>query len=375
MRLILGFLILVLGLFSCKKEDPKLPELPNTSSAFYLEDLLKSWSGSIIVPNYENYNTDAADLKSAASAFQSDVSASNLEILRAKWKVAYLSWQTVSMYEFGPAANITLRGETNIYPLDTAELNGLVRAGSTNIAGANRLDVKGFPAIDYLINSGSIESVLSAFTDASSGSNRLGYLLEVATQIADNASSVSAKWSSTGSNYVSQFNSAIGTDVGSSLGLTINALNQHIERFLRDGKLGIPNGNRNFSGTALPNHVEAFYNGESSNELALQNVIAIQSLYLGNSTDGTEGIGLDDYLLSLNATYNSGSLNDAIKSQFLMCIETIEVLPKPLKDNLVSNKTKVDDAVKSLQKLVVLLKVDVPSATGILITYQDNDGD
>ena len=260
MRLILGFLILVLGLFSCKKEDPKLPELPNTSSDFYLEDLLKSWSGSIIVPNYENYNTDAADLKSAASAFQSDVSASNLEILRAKWKVAYLSWQTVSMYEFGPAANITLRGETNIYPLDTAELNGLVREGSTNITGANRLDVKGFPAIDYLINSGSNESVLSTFTDASSGSNRLGYLLEVATQIADNASSVSAKWSSTGSNYVSQFNSAIGTDVGSSLGLTINALNQHIERFLRDGKLGIPNGNRNFSGTALPNHVEAFYN-------------------------------------------------------------------------------------------------------------------
>jgi predicted lipoprotein len=199
--------------------------------------------------------------------------------------------------------------------------------------------------------------------------------LEVATQIANNASSVSAKWSSAGSNYVSQFNSAIGTDVGSSLGLTINALNQHIERFLRDGKLGIPNGNRNFSGTALPNHVEAFYNGESSNELALQNVIAIQSLYLGNSADGTDGIGLDDYLVSLNATYNSGSLNDAIKNQFLMCIETIEVLPKPLKDNLVSNKTKVDDAVKALQKLVVLLKVDVPSATGILITYQDNDGD
>ncbi len=375
MRLSLGFLIIVLGLLSCKKEDPNLPELPNTSSAFYLEDLLKSWSGSIIIPNYEKYNTDAADLKSAASAFQSDVSVSNLEILRAKWKVAYLSWQTVSMYEFGPAANITLRGQTNIYPLDTAELNGLVRAGSTNITGANRLDVKGFPAIDYLINSGSIESVLSTFTDASSGSNRLGYLLEVVSQIADNASGVSTKWSSAGSNYVSQFNSAIGTDVGSSLGLTINALNQHIERFLRDGKLGIPNGNRNFSGTALPNHVEAFYNGESSNELALQNVIAIQSLYLGQSVDGTVGIGLDDYLVSLNATYNGGSLNDAIKNQFLMCIETIEALPKPLKDNLVSNKAKVDDAVKALQKLVVLLKVDVPSATGILITYQDNDGD
>ncbi len=375
MRLSLGFLIIVLGLLSCKKEDPNLPELPNTSSAFYLEDLLKSWSGSIIVPNYEKYNTDAADLKSAASAFQSDVSVSNLEILRAKWKVAYLSWQTVSMYEFGPAANITLRGQTNIYPLDTAELNGLVRAGSTNITGANRLDVKGFPAIDYLINSGSIESVLSTFTDASSGSNRMGYLLEVVSQIADNASGVSTKWSSAGSNYVSQFNSAIGTDVGSSLGLTINALNEHIERFLRDGKLGIPNGNRNFSGTALPNHVEAFYNGESSNELALQNVIAIQSLYLGQPVDGTDGIGLDDYLVSLNATYNSGSLNDAIKNQFLMCIETIEALPKPLKDNLVSNKAKVDDAVKALQKLVVLLKVDVPSATGILITYQDNDGD
>ena len=40
-----------------------------------------------------------------------------------------------------------------------------------------------------------------------------------------------------------------------------------------------------------------------------------------------------------------------------------------------TNKTQVDNAYEKLQQLVPLLKVDLTSALGVLITYADNDGD
>ncbi len=375
MKYFLGVLLVALS-WSCKKDEPEEKDkTPTTSTAINVEDVLKNWSSSIIIPGYEKYNADAADLQSAVTAFRQNVTQENLDVLRSKWKAAYLSWQSIGMFEFGPAAEITLRGETNIYPTDVEQLEKLVADGSTNIDGANKLDVKGLPALDYLLYNDSDSAILAQFTNVNSGSNRLNFLIEVTSQIAENAAMVNTRWSANGGNYGNQFNSAVGTDVGGSLGLVINTLNQHLERHLRDGKLGIPNGNRNFSGNALPGHVEATHKGDISIELAEKNLHAVESFYLGKSVDGEDRLGLDDYLESIGAKYNDGSLNDAIKSQFAACKEKLATIPKPLKENLVSNKSKIDDAVKELQKLIVLTKTDIPSATGILITYQDNDGD
>ncbi len=376
MKYYLGIIILVIGIISCKKDEPA-PATPETPvpNEFKVEDLLKNWSGNIIVPNYEQYKTAAAELNSAVGVFKGTTTTANLESVKTKWKAAYLAWQKVSMYEFGPAADIILRGETNIYPTDTTQLNDLIAQGSIDLSGANKLDVKGFPALDYLLNNGTSTEVVDLFKDSNTGSNRMNYLVELSKQINNNATAVHTKWSTAGGDYSNQFNSAVGTDVGSSLGLLINTLNQHIERHLRDGKLGIPNGNRNFSATALPSHVEAPFKGDISVELAQTNLEAIELLYLGNYNGNSSGLGLDDYLESLNAKYGDGSLNGAIKTQFTACKNALKDVPSSLKDNLISNKSKVDAAVKELQKLIVLHKTDVPSATGILITYQDNDGD
>lgn len=374
LKYLLGILLIVVGVLSCKKDEPKEVEVP-TSTGFKIENLLKNWSTSIIIPSYEEYKTDVNELQIATSQFKNSPSGLSLTNLRSKWKTAYLSWQKVAMYEIGPASDITLRSESNIYPTDTNDLNALVVDGSININGANKLDVKGFSALDYLINSGSYIELVARYSDGLNGSNRLNYLVEVVMQIVNNAEQVSNKWSVSGDNYSKQFNEATGTDAGSSLGQVINALTQHIERHLRDGKLGIPNGNRNFSGTSLPNHVEALYDGNSSIELALENIKALEAFYLGTSAEGVEGVGLDDYLISLGAEYNEGTLDNAVKAQFVACKETLNSIPKPLKGSLISNKSNVDEAVKELQRLIILFKADIPSATGVLITYQDNDGD
>ena len=102
----------------------------------------------------------------------------------------------------------------------------------------------------------------------------------------------------------------------------------------------------------------------------MAHLAALQNIYKGAS-----GLGFDDYLVSTNAKYNGGSLNDAIIVQFASATAKLQALTDPLSANIQANNTAVVAAYTELQKLTVLLKTDMTSSLGILITYGDNDGD
>ncbi|MDQ3534753.1 MAG: peptidase M75, Imelysin, partial [Bacteroidota bacterium] len=159
---------------------------------------------------------------------------------------------------------------------------------------------------------------------------------------------------------------------GSSFGELVNELNFDYE-VIKNPKVGIPLGKKSL-GQKLPESVEAYYSGISK-DLALLNVKAIEDIYSGRSKAGTEGKGLDDYLNQLNAQYNGGFLSAAINSQFDIVKSKIQVIPDPLSDAIINHQNIVEEAYSEIQKMVVLLKTDMPSAMGVLITYQDNDGD
>jgi uncharacterized protein len=101
---------------------------------------------------------------------------------------------------------------------------------------------------------------------------------------------------------------------------------------------------------------------------------AIQNVYEGKTTQG-DGLGFDDYLIEAKAQYNGGSLNDAIIAQFATATAKLQALSDPLALQITSNPTGVNAAYAALQLQTVLLKTDMPSALGILITYGDTDGD
>ena len=61
--------MIVVGVLSCKKDEPKEVEVP-TSTGFKIENLLKNWSTSIIIPSYEEYKTDVNELQIATSQFK-----------------------------------------------------------------------------------------------------------------------------------------------------------------------------------------------------------------------------------------------------------------------------------------------------------------
>ena len=154
--------------------------------------------------------------------------------------------------------------------------------------------------------------------------------------------------------------------------MLVNQLNYDFE-LLKNAKIGIPLGKKTF-GTPIPAKVEAFYSTQSL-VLVTEHLKSISTIYLGKNLQNAHGLGLDDYLAHLKAQHSLGLLNDVIKNQFTLAETKLAAIPGTLSQAVVSNPAVVDAAYAELQKLVVLLKVDVPSALGVLITYQDNDGD
>jgi uncharacterized protein len=90
---------------------------------------------------------------------------------------------------------------------------------------------------------------------------------------------------------------------------------------------------------------------------------------------GFDGLGLDDLLNSVNAKHGSGTLDEAIQKQFGVAIAKCKEVPNTLSEAIKNNNPTVETAYNEVQKTIVLIKTDMPSALSVLITYQDNDGD
>lgn len=366
----LGFLLLcVLALFpGCK------PDEGNPAPEFDREALLTRTADEIIIPRYEAYKSSIESLQAAATAFTTAPDYQGLVALKEQWREALLSWQRVAMFEFGPAADVAMQSSTNIYPTDPDQIESNIASNDYVLQAAANVDARGLPAIDYLIHGQSAEglSALEAFTSGTNSSNRIAYLEALVDDLVANAEYIVSGWNG---GYRDDFVNNTGTDVGSSLGLWLNAMNQSYEQVTRTQKLGLPTGALTFSQTPLPDHVEAYYEYTNSVAYLQSSIQAFQELYEGTGEDGSTGPGLDDYLVFLDAQYNGADLNQTILEQIDATQQAVNTLQNPLAEYVVSNQDDVLEVYTELQELVILWKVDMMSTLGVLITYQDNDGD
>lgn len=354
------------GIQSCKKSSNDQA----AGSTFDRKGLLTNISTNIIIPAYTAFQTTTVSLDAAVTTFNTTANAANLVALQIAFQDTYKQWESTSVFEFGPTATATLRVSTNTYPTDVNQINANIAAGTYNPQLLANLAAKGLPAMDYLLFGTGADntSILAQYTTASDAAKRKNYLSVLSAELKTNATTVATAWAT----YKTTFISADGTDVSSSVGQLLNQLVYDYE-ILKNFEIGIPAGTQSL-GTVYPQKVQAYYS-KMSVQLAILHIQAIQNIYLGKSSAG-DGLGFDNYLISANAKYSDGtSLNDAIKAQFATSLAKLQTLSDPLSDNITNNKTAVITAYTELQKLTVLLKTDVTSSLGILITYGDNDGD
>lgn len=357
---------IAISISACKpKDDDGNPDGNN----FDRGPMLVNMADSVIIPGYEALQTQANSLGNAAEAFQTAPSAANLTALRVALGRAWFAWQGVSMFEIGPAMTQSIRANVGTFPPNAGTIETNISNGTWNLATANNLAAKGFPALDYLLfhtDSTQILAELSA-TD-SAGIRRRQYVADVATEIRTLATATLQGWDA----YRTQFVTSTGTDVGSSAGMFFNDYVFDFE-ILRRNKIGDCIGIR-YLNTIRPEQVEAYYS-RWSQALAIANAQAHLRAFRGQSVGGTNGLGLDDWLNTLNAQGSTGLLADEVAATMQAGITKLTNLPADLSTACNTYTQDVRAVYDDFQRCVVLFKADVSSALGILITYQDNDGD
>ena len=369
-RSIVG-LILISTIFVTSCGDD---ETGGDTSGFDRKGMLTDLSDNIIIPSYDSLHKKVQLMNNDLSAFVASPDLANLASARASFEGAYHAWQRISYLEIGPAFNVLLRSSVNSFPADKNSIEVNITNENYDLTALSSQDEKGFPAIGYLLYGiGSTDTeIIEKYTTDANAANRLTYLEKVYTEIGIKISEVTAAWKTDGENYRQTFIDQDGTDIGSSIGLLINEVTRYIEADVRDEKIGIPLGKRS-QGIPIPAEVEAGYS-ELSISLATENLKALHQFYLGKGSNGDQ-VSFYDYLIALNAKYNGEVLADVIAGQFEKSIAAVSAIPEPYGSTVVNNPAAAEQAYTELQKLTILFKVDMSSALGVLITYQDNDGD
>lgn len=361
------FAIVLIGFSSCGSTGS------DGESDFDRQAMLENYGSNVIIPSYETLQNTVDGLNSSATAFSNTPTTENLEVLQADLKKVRLAWQDASIFQFGPAGMQGLRGTLNTYPADTDQINSNIQSGDYQLGTIANQAAGGLPALGYLLHGtgSSNAEIISQYTTDTDADNRMQYMLDNVSFIKDNIDSVTNEWLSSGGDYISTFTSEenAGTDVGSSLGMLVNAMVLHYERFLRDGKVGIPSGVRS-AGIPRPEATEAFYAGYSA-ELAVANLQAVDRLFSGTGLDNSDGLGLQEHIEALGAE----DLSNNITTEFEEANTAVQDLSDPLSDEVENDNESVEAAFQELQDLVALLKADMSSVLGVTITFQDNDGD
>lgn len=339
--------------------------------------VLTRWADHIIIPSYENFQGVLGAMEEKAIAFTASPDEPSLLAFREAWVNAYLAWQKVELFEFGPADKYTLRNFFNIYPADVSGIIANMSDPAANLDLPAAYATQGFPALDYLLNGVGADdaAILAAYTTDPDAEKRIAYIHRVTSRMTALLNSVVSEWPT----YRETFITKTGLDIGSSMGLVTNAYVLYYERYIRSGKIGIPSGAAiGSTGVPYPEKVEAYYKKDISRDLAKRAHEAAEDFFNGrDAVAGTEGHSFESYLDALGAKDPATGtlLSEIINNQFAAITAEVDQLSPSLYDQIQTDNQQMTDTYNAMQALVRMLKVDMTSAMSVTITYTDNDGD
>lgn len=372
-RLFLGLFSLFL-FFGCGKEKSTPKE--GDSSTIDRKALLANFADNIILPAYTDFKSKFDLMLSKSNDFTKQPNNSNLLAFRTAWQDAYIAWQKVELYDFGPGQTFAIRSHFNIYPTSATVIQANIVSGTANLELPANYAAQGFPSLDYLINgvANTDVDIVAYYSTSTDASKRINYVKQVTAQMNTTFLKVYNAWKG---DFANTFKSKTAIDAGSSTSTLINGFVLNYERYIRSGKIGIPAGVMT-PGTTFPGKVEAFYKQDLSLTLAKTAQQASHDFYNGKAyaSSGT-GYSIKNYLTSLGAkdAVSSKLLANIIAVQFDICTTKLNALDNNLNRQVINNNQLMIDAHTEMQKLVRLLKVDMTSAMSITVSYTDNDGD
>ena len=340
------------------------------SQTFDRKALLTNWANNIIIPLYDNFNTNLNLLSDEITKFNETPNLDNLKLVREKWLNAYKSWQHVEMFNLGKAEETYFQSKMNVYPSNKESIERNLTSETYSLDNPNNNDAQGFPALDYMLygTEESDEKIVDKYLLENKKYNT--YLSSLIDKMVSNTSVVVNDWNQNKDTYI---NSTENTST-SSINKITNDFIYYYEKLFRANKIGIPAGV--FSGSKLPDRVEGYYSKIYSKDLALEAMSAIENFFVGKKYNSEEkGESLESYLNFLNSEKNGTSLSKSITDQFKVAKETIDKLNNDFASQVNEDNNKMLVAYDEIQKGVVFMKTDMLQSLSISVDYVDADGD
>lgn len=346
--------IALLGLLvftQCKKKKEE-------NADFDKGPIMVNMADNYIIPGYADLKSEITALETAWNDFLADKTQAKLDLSKQAWIDANISFQHVKAFDFGPAMSANLVFSFGTFPCDTTQINGNIQTGGYDL-NTNNLDASGFDALDYLFyRSGSLTSFQNSASTCI-------YVSDIISKMKTEIAAVVSGWSS----YRATFVNGTGNESTSPFALLVNNFCKDFE-LCKTTKLGFPIGNHTL-GIQQPNYLEARRSGLGKT-LLVENIRGSRAIFYGLSLSGNNGQGFDDYL---DALEDKASLSSTIAARFDYMLSTPQTWSGTLENLMTSSPATLENFYDYQQGSVINMKTDMASAFGVLITYQDTDGD
>jgi predicted lipoprotein len=365
--LILGFFFIttLFVLESCN--DKKTSEPENQIQDHKVAQLKNTYENSILILSTE-FVTKTMNLKESINNFEQQT---NLEILsetQENWKSLVRVWKQLELYNIGAIQESFIHYEINRWETNTRNINNYI--DGTDFIDALYVASKGsssrgISALEYLLfSTNDSQEIMNSFTTAVNSERRLKYLKALAQNLETKAKQLLSIWE----NNEEVFLNSLESEITGSMNQLTNAMITLLEEIII-GKLGKPLGNDNGGNTNV-DVLEAFRSSFSL-EIIKEHLTALEQCYSGKFQQDQIDLGYSAYLDLLG----NDTLDKIIIAAFTNCKEKANAITNPLNTELTNNTQKVIDLRKAFRDLLILIKVDLASAIGVIITISDNDGD
>lgn len=340
------------------------------STTFDRSAMLTFLADQIIIPSIADFGQQLDAFQAQTAAFVASPSAEALSTLREGWLASYSAWQFVEMYDLGAAEEIYFKNRMNLFPANVNQIEINISEQNYDLDNSSNFTSQGFAALDYLLFGlgDNEEEILSQYVDNAAYGT---YLTEVVAKMLSLTLLVKTDWESS---YREGFINSTDNTATSGLNMLINDFVYYYEKGFRANKIGIPAGV--FSGSPLPDRIEAFHGEVYAKSLALDASRAIHQFFNGIAFEDTNTTGpsIKAYLDFVEKDV-SEKLSDRINAQFQLGKEKIEALDTNFKKQIENDNTAMLYTYDAIQSGVVLLKVDMLQKLNINVDYADADGD
>ncbi len=326
----------------------------DTDPVFNKTPLMTNVADNYVIPAFNGLDTSVNQLVAADISFQNNPGSTEFSALTDAYIQVTLQFERVRMLDFGPSMTAGLNAGFGVFPADTAQIETNITAGTYNLLTVDNVSAIGLDALDYLLFRPNALSILQSSASART------YVHDLIVKMDGEANAVAAAWNGS---YRSTFINGTGTSSTAPFALLVNAFCKDFE-VCKNAKVGIPIGKQSLD-IAQPHYFQAKWSGMSQ-QLLSKNLTALKELFNGGS-----GQGFDDYLQALE----KATLVSTIQNRMNYLIAESESWNTSLPTVLTNNGTTLSSYYDYMQGTVVYFKTDMTSAFGVLITYQDNDGD